>query len=214
MNLTVLCDFDGTITLVDTAEYILRKFAEGDWEQYERQLRKGELSLEKALQKEFALVNVSKERMLAELEDAVAFRPSFDEFAQYCHEKTIPLIIVSAGLDFVIDHYLTEQGWKDIVTTFMPTTRFEQKRVGFRFPEHLDDKSANFKHDLVRRCKANKRIVAFIGDGTGDFEAAKESDYRFAVKRSNLAKLLRKNKIPFFEITDFKQVINDLERIM
>jgi len=29
MNLVVLCDFDGTIIKIDTAEFILAEFAEG-----------------------------------------------------------------------------------------------------------------------------------------------------------------------------------------
>lgn len=31
MSAVVLCDFDGTITNVDTGELVLHKFAEGDW---------------------------------------------------------------------------------------------------------------------------------------------------------------------------------------
>jgi len=30
-KLAVLCDFDGTVVKVDTGEFVLSKFAEGDW---------------------------------------------------------------------------------------------------------------------------------------------------------------------------------------
>ncbi|MHA2368192.1 MAG: hypothetical protein ACXADX_05165 [Candidatus Hodarchaeales archaeon] len=41
MTFVILCDFDGTIVDIDTAEYLLEKFARGNWQQYDVQLEKG-----------------------------------------------------------------------------------------------------------------------------------------------------------------------------
>ena len=45
-GLAVLCDFDGTITLTDTLEYVLRKFAVGDWRSFDEKYERGEITLQ------------------------------------------------------------------------------------------------------------------------------------------------------------------------
>ena len=39
------------------------------------------------------------------LEKVVAFRPNFEKLAEFCKKNLVPLAIVSAGLDYVIDHF-------------------------------------------------------------------------------------------------------------
>jgi 2-hydroxy-3-keto-5-methylthiopentenyl-1-phosphate phosphatase len=55
--------------------------------------------------------------------------------------------------------------------------------------------------------------VIYIGDGSGDFDAAKEADYVFAVKDSKLAKLCQSYRVPFKPITDFQEVVEEIRRI-
>jgi len=71
MNFVVLCDFDGTITRIDTAEFVLSKFAQGNWRFFSDQFEKGEITLEDCLKKQFALVKVSKKEILNELDSIV-----------------------------------------------------------------------------------------------------------------------------------------------
>jgi len=213
MEYTVLCDFDGTITEIDTAEFILNKFAKGDWRAFEKQFENGKITLEECLRKQFSTVEGSKKEILDALEDTVSFRPDFGKLARYCRKSLIPVVIVSAGLDFVIEHYLALKGWTDLVSTYTPETKFSHHSIELAFPKLHDKKASNFKQDLVRQYKNIGRKVFYIGDGSGDYAAMKDADYPFAIRGSKLAKLCKNNGIQCIEINDFQEVINEIRKI-
>lgn len=213
MNLVVLCDFDGTITQIDTAEFVLAKFAKGDWRAFDEQFERGKMTLEECLKREFSLVSVSQEVILNELKNIVTFRPHFEELAEYCKKNFIPLIIVSAGLDFVIKHFLELKGWHDMVETYTARTKYNAHGIKFTFPRLLDKTSANFKQDLVRRCKSQDKTVIYIGDGSGDYAAAGDADYPFAIKGSKLASLCESHRVRCRVITDFQEVVEAIGKI-
>lgn len=212
MKLVVLCDFDGTITEIDTAEYILTKFAQADWKSIDKRFENGEITLEEGLRQEFALVKATRRQILDELEKVVTFRPHFEEFAEYCKTQHFPLIIVSAGLDFVIKHYLRLKGWTHLATTYTARTRFKGDRIEFIFPKPIDDKSINFKHDLVRRCKSEGNQVLYVGDGAGDYAAAKEADTFFVIRGSKLEQLCRMDSDDCLSVSNFREIVKYLQK--
>jgi len=214
MNLVVLCDFDGTITTIDTAEWVLARFAQGDWRVFDRQFEKGEITLEECLNRQFSLVRTSKKQILLELKNIVVFRPNFKRLAEYCKENHVPLMIVSAGLDFIIKHFLELNNCSDLVEVCAAKTSFSRNGIKFVFPPLLDITSNNIKDDAVRRCKSQNQEVIYVGDGLADYDAAKVADYSFAIEGSRLAKLCREHGIPCRTITDFREIIEAIRKIM
>jgi 2,3-diketo-5-methylthio-1-phosphopentane phosphatase len=211
MDFVVLCDFDGTITQIDTAEFVLSRFARGNWRAFDEQFEKGIISLEECLKREFSLVRASEKQILNELKNVVTFRPHFEELATYCKRNNIPLEIASAGLDFVISHFLELKSWQNLVTVHAPKTRLSTSGIKFAFPKLVDKTSVNFKQDLVRHYKNDGKKVAYIGDGSGDYAAARDSDYRFAVDGSRLARLCKKNNVHCMNIVDFQEVLKTIQ---
>src|SRR5713101_9381169 len=108
MKLAILSDFDGTVTLNDTFENVAEKFAQGDWRAVDEQYVKGEVTLEECLRRQGAMVRVSESEILDELDKITRFRPGFDKLIEYCKANNYPLVLVSAGLDFVIKHFLSK----------------------------------------------------------------------------------------------------------
>jgi 2-hydroxy-3-keto-5-methylthiopentenyl-1-phosphate phosphatase len=96
------------------------------------------------------------------------------------------------------------------VTIYAPTSHFTESGYSLTFPEVTDDASTNFKDGLVKREKANGRLVFFIGDGFADFPAAKEASFTFAIRGSRLAELCREQRVQHEEIDDFEQVVDTL----
>ena len=86
---------------IDTAEYLLDKFANKSWRIIDEQLEKGEVTFEESLEREFAMLNAPEKTMLDALEPATRFRPNFDKLIEYCKEQRIPLVVVSGGLEFL-----------------------------------------------------------------------------------------------------------------
>lgn len=213
MNFVVFCDFDGTITRIDTAEFVLSKFAQGDWQYFNDQFENSEITLEDCLKKQFALVKASKKEILNELDNIVTFRPNFGKLAEYCKQNLIPLIVVSAGLDFVIKHFLELNNWQDLVETCTAKTKWTAKGATLDFPKPFDKASVNFKHDLVKRYRNQNKKVVYLGDGSGDYAAAREADYRFVIKNSKLEKMCKKERIDYRSIIDFLEVVETLRTI-
>ena len=214
MNLVALCDFDGTVTKIDTAEWVLAKFAQGDWRQFERQFEKGEIRLEECLNKQFSLVKASEEQILEELKKVVSFRPNFKKFGEFCRQNSIPLIIVSAGLDFVIKHFLQANNCLDLVEVCAAKTTFSSEGIKFTFPALFDNSSDNFKHDMVKHYKSQNKKVMYIGDGLADYAGAKDADFAFVIEGSRLAKLCKTRGIPCKSITDFQEIMEAIRKIL
>jgi 2-hydroxy-3-keto-5-methylthiopentenyl-1-phosphate phosphatase len=151
--------------------------------------------------------------MLNALEGVATLRPGFEEFARYCKDRGIPLVIVSAGLDFVIRHFLDVKNLKNLVTVYAPKSRISADGVGLNFPRRYHRTSVDFKHDLVRRYKGQGFKVVFIGDGHADFAAAKEANLSFAIKGSKLEELCEKEKISFISISSFREVLESIRKM-
>jgi len=211
MRLVVLSDFDGTIVDVEMSDFILSKFAEGDWKIFDEQLERGEITLEECVQRQFAMVRVPEAVIIKELDKVASFRPNFGKLVDYCSARKIPLVVVSGGLDFVIRHFLELKGWSESVEVYAGEARYTNGSIKFDFPKLLDRRSANFKDDLVRRYRGKDRAVAYIGDGISDYQAAKNADLSFVVKGSKLARYCRREGIPHMEFVDFQEVVDTLK---
>jgi 2-hydroxy-3-keto-5-methylthiopentenyl-1-phosphate phosphatase len=206
----VLCDFDGTIVSIDTAEYALRKFAEGDWERYDRLLDEGKITLKQCLEREFALVRASRSVISSEVLRAARLRPKFGNLISYCEDRQIPVVIVSAGLDFIAKEIIRSNGWEGRLKLRMPRTRFTSNGILFQFPRTRFRSSQSFKDDTVAHYHRLGRVVAYIGDGSPDFAAAEAADLAFTVRGSKLSKLCETRKVPHHDIRDFAGVVQVL----
>ncbi len=214
MRLAVLSDFDGTVTLNDTFENVAEKFAEGDWRAVDDEYVKGEITLEECLRRQGAMVRASKSQILHELNRVTKFRPGFDNLAEYCKTNHYPLVLVSAGLDFVIKHLLTRQNWSDKVELFAATATCTSKGIKFDFAKLRDNRSISFKDDTVRYYKMKADAVAYVGDGRWDLHALRNADLRFAIKNSKLAELCKEQEIQTTIVADFKEVVTFLQKKM
>ncbi|MHA2155384.1 MAG: HAD-IB family phosphatase [Candidatus Hodarchaeales archaeon] len=210
MKRIVLIDFDGTIILQDSALYILERYGTQNWRKYDDQLLKGEISLEECLSNQFSSINITKDEMLSILDKEISFRPNFNNFSLYCNQFQIPLIIVSAGLDFIIEHFLSKLKLEYQIPVISGITEYNSKGFSFSFPELKHESSKNFKDDLVHYYQIQGYSVYYIGDGSGDFYAAQRADIVYTVKNSELENMCNENDINFRPFLDFKSIIQSL----
>ena len=205
MKSIILIDFDGTIINEDSAELILGQFASGNWRKYDDLLLADEITLEECLEKQFATVTESEEEIIAYLQSKITFRTGFPEFINRCTKNKIPLLIVSAGIDFVIKYYL-----ESIANISVPlvTAKITSHSAGysFKFPPLESPKSKNFKEDLVKQYKMKNYLVSFIGDGIGDYYAIKGADHGYIVRHSELEGLCKRNNVPYSSFNTFDEI--------
>ena len=206
----LVSDFDGTIVNVDTAQVALDLYADPEWKQIDEALERGEVSFEDSLRQQFAMVRVPQETILEQLDRVVSLRSNFGRLVDYCKSNDLRLVVASGGFDFCIEHFLDQDGWLKLIQIYAPKTRFTENGYALTFPETVIPSSINFKDDLVRREKMKGKRVFFVGNGFGDYPAAKESDFAFAIKGSKLAELCRGGNVPHKEIDDFQEVVDSL----
>jgi 2-hydroxy-3-keto-5-methylthiopentenyl-1-phosphate phosphatase len=210
----VLCDFDGTITLQDTAEWILNKHAKGDWKELDDRYMRGEIGLLECMSQQFALVTTERTVILDELSRSIAVREGFTDLVDVCLAHGARIIIVSAGIDFVIEHFMRRLGVDDVVDIYSANTYEENGHIAFRFPRLLIPGSETFKDDAVRQWKRKGFDVIYFGDGMPDSLACTISDHRFAVKGKKLESELTKKRLQYTGFTNFCQVIPYLGGIL
>ncbi len=206
MDLAVLCDFDGTIAEIDTAVVVFNRFIDGNWKIFNEQLDRGEITLEQCMRKQFSMTKAPKSVILDELDLDIAFRPGFEGLVDYCSNNQIPFEIVSAGLDFVIDHLLEVRGLSGTMV-HAARTRFTENGLEMDSLELQDSNSIDFKEDLVNYIKDQGYSVVYIGDGMSDKGAVMSADYVFAVKGSRLAEFCKVEGINHQDMIDFHEVI-------
>jgi 2-hydroxy-3-keto-5-methylthiopentenyl-1-phosphate phosphatase len=205
VHLSIACDFDGTITTVDTAELTLRKFAPGKWEVFDVLLGEGKISLEECMVAQFKLIKAPKEDIIRVLDAAVGLRTGVENLIEFCRTKDIEFTILSAGLDFYIDHIIAKYGW-DNVKRVSGTTNMDDGIV-VEFPKHRFVDSKTFKEDFVRTQKELHKDVWYFGDGTSDREGAMAADMVFTVAGSRLSEIMGgKGKI-HRDFHDFLEVL-------
>lgn len=207
----LLSDFDETIVNIDTGEFALERFGEPDWRQIEKQYERGEITFEESLRKEFGSIKVPENVILKELQKVVEIRPHFEGLVDCCKRRRAPLIVVSGGLDFCIRHFLNREGWLSLIEICAPKAEYSSEGYRLTFPKLLDRSSVNFKDDLVRYHRKKGAEVFYIGDGLGDYPAAKKANIPFAIKGSRLAQACREGNLPHREIIDFQEVIEAIE---
>ena len=214
MKLAVLSDFDGTVTLNDTFQNVVEKFGQGDWRAVDDQYVRGEITLEECLRRQGAMVRASKSQILYELDQVTKFRTGFSNLAEYCETNHCPLVVVSAGLDFVIKHFLVREKLTRKLELFAAVAKCTPTGIKFDFPRLKDNRSISLKDDIVRFYKTRADTVAYIGDGRWDLHALRNADARFAIRNSKLAELCKEQEIQATTVVDFKEVVTILQRKM
>ncbi|HTI33895.1 MAG TPA: HAD-IB family phosphatase, partial [Miltoncostaea sp.] len=110
-RLLIACDFDGTITERDTLHVIVEEFGtRGLWGAIEPRLRAGEVTLEQAMQEEFASVRATPDQVRDVVRRSAGLRPGFGRLVGWAADEGHRLIIFSSGFRSVIRDVLAGMG--------------------------------------------------------------------------------------------------------
>jgi len=205
----VVCDFDGTITTEDTAELVLKVYADGDWREPDRLLARGRISLEECMQRQFAMVHEDPAEILKQTKERIVLRPNLPQLVSFCDQQGYRFVIASAGLDFMIHHFLGELGLGGL-EVFAPRSSYDGS-VYLTFPTIKHSAARDFKEDLVRSEHDAGVKVIYIGDGISDLDAATAADEKFAVLNRRLHRSLLHSGCRVRTFRDFASVQKDLE---
>ncbi len=205
----ILCDFDGTIAAEDVTDFLLENFAADSWRVLETQWEAGRIGSQACMSGQVALLDVMP-AMLDETVVRIAVDPGFRGFVETARRLSMPLTVVSDGLDRVIEAVLRRQKLADVP---IRSSRLEYRGDGkwrLQFPHAAPDcrSSAGTCKCAIAARDAHRTLL--IGDGRSDFCLAEAADFVFA--KDKLLSYCLKHDIAHAAFKDFAGAQRLLER--
>ena len=210
----MLLDFDGTITTKDSSELALRRFADERWRIYDDQMDRGEIGLEECMRLQFAMVHERPETIIAYLDRHVDARPGLSGFLRTIDECGGDICIVSAGLDFFIEHFMRTKFGEFELRMATGKAVWYDGAIRFSFPSIKNPGALDFKQDSVLESKKIHDRVILIGDGSSDYNAARSSDFIYAVKGFRLAAKCSDESLPHRTFSSFSELEDDVRKYL
>lgn len=208
-SLEVFSDFDGTITIKDTLDHIFPKLGGAASVALDERWACGEIGSKECLTLQMPLLKGGWPAIENELKE-VKLDPTFLPFAHWLKELSVPLVVVSDGLDMIIKHILEKFG----VTALGLVQEVRSNRLSLMPGNEL---SVSFPFAATTRecpggtCKctalgesAQERYRVVIGDGLSDRCWAKEADLLFA--KGKLFEFCQDKNIPCTPWQDFSDI--------
>ena len=205
----IFVDFDGTISVGDTTDLILERFADPSWMAVEADWVAGRIGSRECLARQIDLVRASPEALDA-FAWSSAIDPHFASFAALCATHGLPVTVVSDGLDRVATAMLARAGLElPIIANHLDWLGADRWRLGF--PHARADCSASAGHCKCTTLAAEPGgLRVLIGDGRSDFCAAAAAD--LVIAKGALALYCGNNAIPFEPFVDFAGATTALVR--
>ncbi len=181
---TILCDFDGTVSLPDATDTLLEQLAAPQWKSIERDWRAGLIGSRDCMSRQVALIDAD-EQELNQILDTIPIDPAFAQFVSLTRDAGIVLTIVSDGLDRAISRILGNNGLGDLPIVANHLDQVDARRWAMRSP-HADaacrSQSGTCKCALAGS-HAGRANVLLIGDGQSDVCVSACADFVFAKER-------------------------------
>ncbi|KAI1610854.1 HAD-like domain-containing protein [Exophiala viscosa] len=225
-------DFDGTITLQDTNDFITDNYGMG-YEQ-RRSLFHAVIdhsdSFRNTFQKMLDSWKMPFPNVLEILRDNISLDPYFKEFMVWARAHHVPVIVLSSGMIPVIEtllkHLLGEELMQDIEivaneTQLRAPGNSLDKADGWTIKFHDDsgfghDKSLTIRPyaDAIAKMPHDERpTLLYAGDGVSDLSAARETDLLFARAGQDLITYCENEGIPFTEFESWETILNETKDI-
>jgi len=202
----VLCDFDGTATLIDVTDTLYLKFGDEVCKANMERWARGEITTPEELQICFSRMYPRKEEMEGFL-DGVPLDPGFETLVSFCRRQGYEFAVLSDGLHWYIDRILERHGFEDI-KVYANEITFQDDGVEFSFPWRDPDTPmrGTSKPSIVREYQQEGFAVVFIGDGLSDAEVAGVADLLYATDR--FLEICREEGVPAIPFSELGEVVD------
>jgi 2-hydroxy-3-keto-5-methylthiopentenyl-1-phosphate phosphatase len=210
----LVCDFDGTATLVDIGDEISKHFGGADhWEAESARFRRGELDTRGIIQAIYTNVFASEDEVRAFAARTARLRPGFSDLIAACRDRGVPFILASGGLRQYIEAVLEAQLPADLRSHVQLVANegiFGPGGLKVRFP--TEEAARELGCGACGSCKrvavaqarrAGARHVIGAGDGFADRCLARSADSIWARDGSYLHRWCVESHVAHTPFTTF-----------
>lgn len=211
-KIQVFCDFDGTITTRDTVDVLLSELADPEWETIEEAWVRGEISARECMARQIPLIRGGWSKV-REILDTLPVTEGIEDFVAWCRSRSIPFMVVSDGMDRVINYILEANGIK--ADAVFANHLIESAGGEFQLQSSARPRLSGCQSGVCK-CRivgqpAYQQIRVVIGDGRSDFCWSKEADLLYA--KGKLIEFCQSENIPANSFDNFNEIKNSLEQV-
>ncbi len=210
-----LSDFDGTMSEVDFYHTFVDTYFPG----YDNELREQVLSREITsfgfLQKIFSRINLSESELSNHIND-ITLCEGTKELIKTVQESGGEFAVVSAGSSYYIDPVLDSLELGEIAL-YSNGGRYSNGSIDMTIPENSKLRHWFYgidKLSVLQSLRPKYSQIIYAGDGSADYEAAAESDIRFAKVGSSLEKKLRLSNLEHIPFESFAEINKILKKTL
>jgi len=222
----VLSDWDGTITNLDSNDYLIDNLGMGLQKRREMNvdILAGRMVFREAFSLMLESIHTPFNECIELLKKNIVFDPGFKEFFKWCKANGVPIIIVSSGMTPIIRAVLSNLiGEEDAQTIDIISNEIKIEADGswsiiYRHP------TSGFGHDksqaiLPYRDLPHRPTLFFFGDGVSDMSAARHADCLFVKDdkeegHNDLAVYVKKENIKHVLIKTFADAMPLVQSIV
>ncbi len=215
MNWQLIVDFDGTISLKDTTDLLLNKFADPAWHAIEAEWHAGTIGSRECMMRQIDLVRATPAQMDAFV-DNIEIDWHFKSFVRQAQRYNLPVTIASDGLDYIIHSVMRRAGLENLTVN---SNHLSYKGDGqWRLSSPFASNSCHSQSGTCKCAIATQRhdkMTLVIGDGRSDRCVAQDADFVFA--KSGLIQFCEEKQLPFMAFRDFahaSQLLSNLLEIV
>lgn len=226
-------DFDGTITLQDTNDFITDHYGMG--KAARRELFHAVIdetdSFRNTFQKMLDSWNMPFPQVLDILRDNITLDPHFKDFMIWARKHDVPVIVLSSGMVPVIDTLLRHLLGEELMSDIEIVANGTQLRAPGNSLDKADGWTIKFLHDsgfghdkslTIRpyadaiadmQSNGEKPTLLYAGDGVSDLSAARETDLLFAREGQDLVTYCERAGIPFTTFSSWESILQETRDI-
>ncbi|EPE07009.1 diketo-5-methylthio-1-phosphopentane phosphatase [Ophiostoma piceae UAMH 11346] len=227
-------DFDGTITLQDTNDWMTDHIGFGAEKRKggNGSVLTGERSFCDSFQEMMdSINNTPYEECIELLKKNIALDPKFVSFFDWCDSNNVPIVILSGGMEPVIhgllSHWLGEDNVRrrlqivsnNVVAREPGVKDMWKDAGGWRLTYHDESSFGHDKSIEIRKYSKlteaeGRPVIFYAGDGVSDLSAAHEADLMFAKAGKDLVAFCDRENVPYTEFNDFGDIAKIVEDIV
>lgn len=222
----VFTDFDGTVTLQDSNDYLTETIGFGRPARLAVNdlILNGTKSFRQGFQEMLDSVTTPLPECIDILLKNIDLDPGFVDFYHWCKSQSIPIVVVSSGMKPIIEALLEKLVGKEALSTIEILSNdikldssSDSWDIIFRDDSSFGhDKSLSIRNYLAEKGynSTNVPLMFYSGDGVSDISAAKETNLLLAKHGKDLIIYCKRDGIPYTEFNDFKDIHRKIEAIM
>ncbi|GAD97828.1 conserved hypothetical protein [Paecilomyces variotii No. 5] len=219
-------DFDGTITIDDSNDYLSDNLGFGVEKRRALNMAviEGRMPFRDMFQQMLEHIETPFDQCIDILKKNMKLDPGFKAFYEWAKEHNVPIVILSSGMVPIIKALIEVMLGEETDNLTIVANEVEGRHgkdinsVGGWQIRYRDDSS--FGHDKSLEIKpyaalprGQRPTLLYAGDGVSDLSAARETDLLFAKEGKDLVLYCQREGVPYTTFRDWSTILATTKRI-